>query len=241
MLAVFVRQWRQKRKCWAECVNEVDPVTQCAVSALEIPFKLVINATRQYVLLEAVETARFILSSGKAINLVTQTELNVVELRRLDKLIAGKCDSVSANLAAAKERAREEHDRVQICQAMEVRPAEIWSLIMDAPFSIRPERTLALLPLLVEEYNVRFQEYYAVDRENALQFHTDNLNCLKDLNIETGDILLYSIVLSMVNRVECIEQDDEEEEEEEDEDEEDESESEDDDDEGNGNKRQRTE
>lgn len=198
-LRTFIKIWRYKRaETYAVCLNDVDPITQDAIADIAVPFVVVLNEARQYVVLDAIATAQYILASGKTVNLVTQHELTTPELRRLDRLTAGKCESVVENLARARADALERHDRQHICQALEVEPAMCMSALFDAPFALRPHVIMRLLPTVVRQYDETMHDYFVVDAAAATEFHSDNMSRLRAMDVSTGDAVIHQTVLALM-------------------------------------------
>ena len=147
---------------------------------------------------DAVAAAEYILATGDTRNPITQREMDVVELRRLDKITRGTCESVLDNLRQSKTRALQELERTQLCQAMETEPAELWSYVMGAPFTLTPHPVMMELPFIVATYATLLREYSSVSALRANEFHTDNVRNLTHLNIKCGDAVLYEHIITLL-------------------------------------------
>ena len=196
-----IRIYAARRKCPAVCANTVDPITQEEVASIATPVNFFFGNARAFVCVDAVATAKYIIATGDTKNAITRQEINIVELRRLDKLTKGRCESVLENLTRAKARACQAFEHAQLCQAMETEPAELWSFIMSAPFSSLPHLTITELEVAVPAYAVLIREYESVSLESSRQFHQDNLRNLRCLDIKCGDAVVYEHVFALLREV----------------------------------------
>ena len=195
----FIRKCLWRRQRTAVCLNTVDPITQEEVAAIRWPFYVYVGPSRAFVTLDAIATSEYILATGDTRNPVTREDFNVVELRRLDKLTAGRgATSVVDNLSAARDKAARDLEQAQLCQAMEMEPAALWSLIMQAPYSAAPQIVIEELDTFLKDYAVSIWEYATVNRTAALQFHGDNLRNFLGLDVTCGDMVVFERVLEIL-------------------------------------------
>ena len=193
-----IRLYRLRRQCPAACANTVDPITQEDIKCICTPMHLYFGTSRAFVCIDAVAAAEYIMATGDTRNTITQQEMNAAELRRLDKITRGCCESVLGALEKAKKKAVQDFEHAQLCQAMETEPAELWSAVMDAPFTDMPHLTVLQLGFVIPTYGVLLREYAAVCAESARQFHSDNLRNLECMNLSCGDRVLHTRIRDLL-------------------------------------------
>lgn len=169
-------------------VNTVDPVTLEPVK--DIPasqrFMTVLNDQRQYAVMDAPQLAQSIIVTGKPMNLVTHMPLNIVELRRLER-VCSKCATDSTplrivdGLETYRRRAEQQLESLLVLEWLEEDVADRWRSLMSVPVAAA-EEPLHAAQFATARYASALHSLARFSRARAMAAHAANVETL-DLHV----------------------------------------------------------